>query len=563
MGEMKKLYKFMISVMCIMTIVLSNGVCAFASEADTPEDVVADSSLQGVETAKDSVVQVVVYYTDDNGRNYILKRGSGFLISENTVLTNYEVTYLSNQQIDKARKYLSLDQKDKDKELSYQVGVIVYNDVIINAQLNSYSSKDIGVGILDLSSPLNNRTVAVLGDASSISPQQALYVLGYRNVRVMDEGAAEEYLTQNDLKVSEGSCIEPYSENEARLIHTAVTKRGALGGPTVNENGVVVGMNITTQNDAGNNESISVISITGLLDACGITYTHVSNQETKPDEQQPETEVLTVDKSNLNQYILNYSNINKADYTEDSYKTFYEALTNARNINQDESATQEEVDNAVNQLNTAKENLVSYKPVNWPLIILIIVIVIIFICSITLYVLKAMNILFKKKEPQHFVTEVNSVNEMQMNQIENYKEIQNVNKVQAAPVGTATDETTVLGATSADDEGTIVLNSSFEDIMKPATLIRSSNGEKISINVLSFIVGKDALNTNYCIKDNPSISRRHAKISFRGNRYYICDLGSTNFSYVNNQILSPETDVELKDGDIIRLSNEEFMFKNM
>ena len=32
---------------------------------------------------------------------------------------------------------------------------------------------------------------------------------------------------------------------------------------------------------------------------------------------------------------------------------------------------------------------------------------------------------------------------------------------------------------------------------------------------------------------------------------------------VNNQILSPETDVELKDGDIIRLSNEEFMFKNM
>ena len=60
MGEMKKLYKFMISVMCIMTIVLSNGVCAFASEADTPEDVVADSSLQGVEAAKDCVVQVVV-----------------------------------------------------------------------------------------------------------------------------------------------------------------------------------------------------------------------------------------------------------------------------------------------------------------------------------------------------------------------------------------------------------------------------------------------------------------------------------------------------------------------
>ena len=114
-------------------------------------------------------------------------------------------------------------------------------------------------------------------------------------------------------------------------------------------------MNITTQNDAGNNESISVISITGLLDACGITYTHVSNQETKPDEQQPETEVSTVDKSNLNQYILNYSNINKADYTEESYKTFYDALTNARNINQDESATQEEVDNAVNQLNTAKD----------------------------------------------------------------------------------------------------------------------------------------------------------------------------------------------------------------
>lgn len=548
---MKNLYKFLLTLVIIVTIMFSMTPSASASEAD--------AAVDGIEAVKESVVQVVIYYTDENGDKYILKRGSGFLISESTVLTNYELTYLSKKQIALAQKYLGMDGKDNSNKFSYQIGVIVYNDAIMSAQLNNYSSKDSGIGILNLDEPLN-RNVAVLGDASSIEPMAPLYVIGYKNVRVMDEGRNQEYMTQSDIKVSEGGCVEIYSDECSKMIHTAEVKRGALGGPTVNAQGVVVGINITAKTESGNSESISIVSIKELLDACGITYIHAS--DVAPQTPEPaEQPVPIADKSYLDEYILNYSALNKEDYTEDSYRLFYEALTNARTVSADTEATQEEVNDAINRLNQAKENLVAVTHINWPVVILIIVIIIIFIISLTLFILKSMNIIFKKKEPEKFVTEDNLKMDT-TNTINTINTVNPVNTMVEPAKMPANDETTVLGVNPVNDQGTVVLGVSG-GLSKPAVIIRTMNGERVNINTFSFVIGKDVNTTSYCIKDNPSISRNHAKITFKGNKYFICDLGSTNFTYVNNQILSSDSEVELHDGDVIRLSNEEFIFKSM
>ena len=111
------------------------------------------------------------------------------------------------------------------------------------------------------------------------------------------------------------------------------------------------------------------------------------------------------------------------------------------------------------------------------------------------------------------------------------------------PVEDGAGDTTVLGVGS---EGFI--------------LLRKNGNEKIHINKAEFYIGKEQAKVDYCIKNNNSISRRHAKIRVRAGKCYISDLGSTNCTYINGTKLSPNQEIALIPGDEIKLSNEEFEF---
>ncbi|MGC8873223.1 MAG: FHA domain-containing protein [Chloroflexia bacterium] len=51
------------------------------------------------------------------------------------------------------------------------------------------------------------------------------------------------------------------------------------------------------------------------------------------------------------------------------------------------------------------------------------------------------------------------------------------------------------------------------------------------------------------------VSRRHARISRRGDTFFLEDLASANGTYVNRERLPPHTPVPLEDGSEIRLGN--------
>ena len=60
---------------------------------------VAFAANQAVNDAKLGVLQVNLMYTDDANNNVNLKSGTGFLINDNTVLTNFHVTNLDADQM--------------------------------------------------------------------------------------------------------------------------------------------------------------------------------------------------------------------------------------------------------------------------------------------------------------------------------------------------------------------------------------------------------------------------------------------------------------------------------
>lgn len=131
----------------------------------------------------------------------------------------------------------------------------------------------------------------------------------------------------------------------------------------------------------------------------------------------------------------------------------------------------------------------------------------------------------------------------------------------------ADDEATSLtdGATELpaedDDKTELFVVEPSEQTMGHPILIRVLTEEVIRINKSVFRIGKDANCVDYVVSDNVAISRSHADIICRGTRYFVFDLRSKNKTYINNRVLPAEQEVEIFNGDVLKLANEEFLFQ--
>lgn len=104
------------------------------------------------------------------------------------------------------------------------------------------------------------------------------------------------------------------------------------------------------------------------------------------------------------------------------------------------------------------------------------------------------------------------------------------------------------------EDATVLL---AQEIVFTAYVERKSTGEKVCVDKERFIIGKSS-SADYVIKDDKTISRKHAAISKTADGYYLEDLGSSNHTFVNGtQITEP---VKLINHTMFQLSKEEFEF---
>ena len=91
-------------------------------------------------------------------------------------------------------------------------------------------------------------------------------------------------------------------------------------------------------------------------------------------------------------------------------------------------------------------------------------------------------------------------------------------------------------------------------------LTRRSNGETFSVNKPVFKLGKERAKVDFCITGNKTVSRVHATLYVRGGECFVQDNNSTNRTFVNGEPIAVQTEIKLKKGDVLKLSNEEFEF---
>lgn len=92
-------------------------------------------------------------------------------------------------------------------------------------------------------------------------------------------------------------------------------------------------------------------------------------------------------------------------------------------------------------------------------------------------------------------------------------------------------------------------------------LQKNKNGliEEIPIKKENFIIGRAEGQADY-ISQNSAVGKMHAEIVLKYKKYYIKDLNSRNGTFINDNRVEPNKEVEIKCNDKITLANEEYIF---
>lgn len=124
------------------------------------------------------------------------------------------------------------------------------------------------------------------------------------------------------------------------------------------------------------------------------------------------------------------------------------------------------------------------------------------------------------------------------------------------------EETGLLGESETGllgEEGIMLLQEQV--LVTYPTLFRVLNEEVISINKPVFRIGKERSYVDYFVTNNNAVSRSHADVITRGEKYFVIDLNSKNHTYINDKMIAVQCETEIRDGDRLKLGNEEFIFQ--
>lgn len=94
-------------------------------------------------------------------------------------------------------------------------------------------------------------------------------------------------------------------------------------------------------------------------------------------------------------------------------------------------------------------------------------------------------------------------------------------------------------------------------------LVRVATKERIMLNKVTFKIGRGKTGTDYTVSGNGAIGRTHAIIIQRDGKCYVRDNKSVNHTYVNDKMLEGDFELPLAHDNILRLGDEEFIFKSV
>lgn len=446
------------------------------------------AAKEDAKRAENGVVEVQSGFLDSKGKFFMMKSGSGFLIANNTnaasIVTSYSNVSNTPHAIKKYCKKHSVDTENM--QLSNHIQIVVKADVTSEAEIVLKSAQK-DYCVLSVANGVSQKESLKLGDSTNAAVSDPVYAYGFLKETGMQEGGAGD--SEADVKMLEGTLTENETEldQNAYLRYTAPITQGYVGGPLLDTDGYVIGLNCrkSTEDDTGTAYALPINEIRTVLDNFSVAYSSRSDDE-----------AYVALQAQYKEYMVLYE---AGGYKRDSLEAMQKALAVAEEVLQQEEPKEAELEETSQMLFDARKALV---PKMKKLTVLIIAAG---ICDGILFLWLLILVVTNAKEKR---------------------------KMQAA-----------LGLS----EGRMLY------------LKRKKTGQSIPIRQGTFIMGKNPQDTDYCITDNQTVSRKHAVLYEKNGSWYVDDLDSLNGTYVNGSRIVSGSAVRLKNGDEIALSDESFL----
>lgn len=475
----KIIFSFIITLILIM---FSNTAHAFELPAEITE-------------IESGIIKIMVSCTDESGKNYYIRQGTGFIIGtsieELFIFTDYQVVVPSEDDFLQIKKGNGLPLTSK---LTPRIQILLPPDITIDATLVT-SSQESKYALLSPSTKINNREILRLSDSSGISRKQEIYVLGF------DEELSILGLTKAEPPIitSNKGVITAIERDPLQITTDLYASSACAGAPLLDENGFVLGMmvyNVKTDSL----DTIPVDTLKNLLETLGIGY-----MNTESNDYNIATESLTEELKTLLLKCQEDVTLNETKYSKKTIGKYKDAIKIASEVISKPTSTKDDYKNSIDSLNKAKANLKSSNFIYYLIQIILLVPILGF---------AALNITQNMK----------------------CKRLQDS-----------------IAPTKA--------NKSAKKKKHMAALIHIETNEVIWLGKKGIRIGKDPKEVDYCIHNNPAVSRYHAAIVYNMDKFFIIDNNSTNRTCINHSFLEPEKAFELHDEDFISIANVIFQYR--
>ena len=532
----KRFVKRLLVFFTVLCMTMAMTVPALAAGSGT--NATTDDPANGI-------LQVMLAYVDDGGNRTYFSAGTCFMVNEEYVVTNKHVFDLDTTDSDGVTLRDTIVETMglkslKTNDTHLKLYVFANRDTNVEATVDANAqSEELDFAALKLSRKISGRQSLVLGDSDSIKPQDTVFALGYPADSIQNKQSN----TKEDVSITNGIISKvTVTDNVDIIEHTASLNNGNSGGPLLNADNEVIGINEFIIGQKG--YSIQINQIKELLDTYEIAYTDGATGVSTSTSNSNDAEETEEPDASTEEETTGEAEAEEEKATEpdaDLVTALQSEITKAKKIDQKnytEESAKVDLKTAIDNLEEKSgPNMIMIAGIAAAVVVVIIVIVVIIVVS---------NGKKKKAAPAH--------NNMQRpNTPPTRPQPAPQQQPQYSPVDQGDSGTTLLNSGSGE---TTLLNGGGGS----AYLIRRKNGEKIMITSQNFAIGKERRRVNYCVSDNTSVSRYHAIITKKGSDYYVADQKSSNFTYVNGVQLSPYQETLLTDRSTLKLSDEEFEF---